>query len=219
MTKSITAPKFLQAAVGSGPAEKVGPWAQHAQALDDLRKQIDLERNPLKRDALIQQHTALLVKAERERMAKSLLALTPPLTFAQRIALRRRLKEIPDFIDCLIETVADIIYPTNVTNRDGLLAQSFAEFTAAVFDAGGPLGDTTAAKAFRTELKKALGERIAALDREIRDLEKAIDAERDQTKRQPLKQRIATLKREREPLLAEKQKQHPGSDSKTPRAM
>jgi hypothetical protein len=223
MTKTTTTPpRFLQAAGGSSLFEEEAPWAQLAKTIAELRKAIDIERDPVKRAGLIQEHGALLARRERGRMAKSLLELTPPLTFAQRLDLNRRLEEIPDLVSCLMDTVAAIVYSPAARNRDQLLATTFEEFTTAVFEVDGPLGDTTVAKAFRLQKAadaKSVTERLAELDREIRDLEKAIDTQRNQGQRQALQQRLADLKRKREPLLAEKQKKHPGSNATIPRTM
>jgi len=216
MTKSTTTPRFLQAAGSSGLAEEAGPWAQLDRAIGALRKAIDSEGNHLRRSDLIREHGALLARRDRGRMLKSLIEVARPLTFSARLDQQRRLEQIPDLVACLMDTVTGILYASRVPNRPALLEQSFAEFTAAMLEEGGPLGDTLS-KA--TGPKLTVTEQLVALDLEIHKLEKAIAAERNSDRRQGLTQQLADLKRKREPLLAEKQKQHPGSDSKTPRAM
>ncbi len=127
MPKTKTVPKFL-AAGAAGDAEELRPYAAYKTQANELRKQIATAPPGMRRDALIREHSALLAKQAR------LYPLGPvvPLSFAQRLALRRFEEELPNLLDVLSATVSAILSPDSSGDKPALLRQAFAEFTAAI---------------------------------------------------------------------------------------
>ena len=124
-----TRPSFLRDGRVNLPAEYIGPWSQQGQAVDQLQKKIAGERNPGRRDTLIQECAAMMAKAARANPA----GVEVPLTFEQRRLLNERTRRLPELCSTLVAAIDELAYWVG-DNVGPLLEQTVQEFAAAVHD-------------------------------------------------------------------------------------
>jgi len=128
-----TRPSFFRDGTAGIKTAWIGPWCASVREANELRKRIEAEHNPARRQTLEFEFNGLLAKAALANPAG-----ISPLTFDQRLLSEERQRRLPELWRVWLQTMDEIMYWT-AGDQGVLFEQAAEQFKTALLELVMPL--------------------------------------------------------------------------------